>query len=119
MIISYKTYQTLNEGERLEIFRRKTQKQIQNELAQKMLVDSLVAQLAEAKATAVINEFSTKLDTLQNSLKPTIQFFAEKKDDVTVPKRISKKERERIEFEEYEKSLEKDALAYIKNGGKK
>ncbi|WP_316817317.1 hypothetical protein [Pedobacter nyackensis] len=84
-----------------------TTKDEQDNIRLKMQVDMLI-------------QANTVISNLAADLKPTIKFFGgTKTDEPTQPKkRISKKERERLEFEAYEKRLELKALNEIKNGGK-
>jgi len=90
-------------------------------LADKIYTDYLLMQLEEAKAASSspsndLLEIKEMLKSLSTDLKPTIKFFAQPS---TEPKkRISKKEKERLDFEAYEKRLQLKALSYIKNGGK-
>ncbi|TCC98770.1 hypothetical protein EZ444_05705 [Pedobacter hiemivivus] len=90
-------------------------------MADKMYIDNLIMQLAHAKAVSLppsndLIEIKEMMKTLTVDLKPTIKFFAQPA--IEPKQRISKKERERLDFEAYEKRLELKALTYIKNGGK-
>ncbi|MFA4868078.1 MAG: hypothetical protein WC623_07765 [Pedobacter sp.] len=65
----------------------------------------------------MFNAMMEQFNTINDKLTPVTNFFANTHEPAPVKKRISKKEKERIAFEEHQKILQMEALASIKNRG--
>lgn len=84
-------------------------------MIRRSLAMKLKAELDKLPVEDKTDDLKALIMGLQEQLKPVSKFFAEPTPEPK--KRISKKEKERLDFEAYEKRLQAKALAYIKNGG--
>ena len=87
-------------------------------LVQKAYKDHLLQQLAEAKQVPVqADSVIDGLNEIKEMVKPAYQFFNTPQSTPASKKRISKKEKERLANEEYERQMDLKALAFLNKKG--